>query len=48
MYPVNAGGTLGFLGYLISPTISEVNIEGRPTITLITNNYITINNRILF
>jgi hypothetical protein len=26
------GGTLGFLGHLISPTVSEANVEGRPTI----------------
>jgi len=32
MYSVNAGGTLGFLGHLISPTVSEANVEGRPTI----------------
>jgi len=25
-------GTLGFAGHLVSPTVSEANVEGRPTI----------------
>ena len=26
-------GTLGFAGHLVSPTVSEANVEGRPTIS---------------
>jgi hypothetical protein len=38
------GGTLGFLGHLISPTVSEANVEGRPTINRA--NLSIINNRL--
>jgi hypothetical protein len=29
MYPVNADGTLGFAGHLLSPTVSEASKGGR-------------------
>ena len=33
-------GTLGFAGHLVSPTVSEANVEGRPTIKDIKLKYI--------
>jgi hypothetical protein len=34
MLRANLGGTLGFAGHLLSPTVSEASREGRPTIIL--------------
>jgi hypothetical protein len=33
MFRANLGGTLGYAGHLLSPTVSEASREGRPTIS---------------